>query len=67
MPNATPPHPMLTLPPPRLVPGEWRCRDSGHLSYGAAIDPRCPNCYSTRLGATLDQRPSQQPPTLADD
>jgi hypothetical protein len=67
MSTSTPPRPLPPRPPPRLVPGEWRCRDCGHLSYGDATAPRCPNCYSTRLVATLDQRPSPQQPTLAAD
>jgi rubrerythrin len=63
--NGTPTTSMPTLPQPRMVAGEWRCLDCGHLSYGDAIDPRCPNCYSARLVPTLDQRPRDDQPRLA--
>lgn len=47
----TQPMPIVRLP--RMVAGEWRCRDCGRLSYGKADEPRCPTCFSLRLMPTL--------------
>lgn len=47
--------PGILHPLPRLVRFEWRCRDCGHLAYGDAEQPRCPNCRDGVLLPTLDE------------
>jgi rubrerythrin len=43
---------------PRLIAGEWRCLDCGHLSYGDSDAPRCPSCQGRRLAPTVKRSPA---------
>jgi hypothetical protein len=38
---------------PRMIVGEWRCVECGHLSYGDSDSPRCPSCHGDRLTPTV--------------
>jgi rubrerythrin len=49
---------------PRLIRGEWRCLDCGHLSYGSASAPRCPNCVSARMALTVPAGQQRTPSQL---
>jgi rubrerythrin len=40
---------------PRMIVGEWRCVECGHLSYGDSDAPRCPSCHGDRLTPTVAQ------------
>jgi rubrerythrin len=40
---------------PRMIAGEWRCAECGHLSYGDSDAPRCPSCHGHRLTPTVKQ------------
>ena len=40
---------------PRMIAGEWRCVECGHLSYGDSDSPRCPSCHGDRLTPTVTQ------------
>jgi rubrerythrin len=40
---------------PRLIAGEWRCVECGHLSYGDSDAPRCPSCQGHRLTPTVKE------------